>query len=157
MGVFVFISGLIIGMILIGIIVWLLMPRMMLVVHESRYNNVEETCEKLKSAIEANSWRCPAIRNMNAAMGEQGVELERQVRIVELCKAQYAKDLLTTNPEVSTLLPCAWGVYEKEGKVFISRMNMGLMGKVFGGNIAKVIGTLASKDEEQMLKNIIQK
>lgn len=157
MEVFLFISGLIIGMILVGIIVWLSMPRMMLVIHESRYNSVEETCKQLKVAIEANGWQCPAIRNMNMAMKEQGVEMERQVRIVELCNAKYAKDILMTNPEVSTLMPCAWGVYkEKDGKVYISGMNMGLMGKMFGGNIAKIMGSLVSKDEKQMLKDIIR-
>jgi len=157
MEVILFISGLIIGMILVGIIVWLSMPRMMLVIHESRYNSVEETCKQLKVAIEANGWQCPAIRNMNIAMGEQDVEMEKQVRIVELCNAKYAKDILMTNPEVSTLMPCAWGVYkEKDGKVCISGMNMGLMGKMFGGNIAKVMGSLVSKDEKQMLKDVIR-
>ena len=152
----VFICGLIIGILIAGVVTWLSMPRMMLVVHKSRYSSVEETCEQLKAAIEANGWRCPAIRNMNMAMKEQGVEMERQVRIVELCKANYAKDILTTNPEVSTLMPCAWGVYEgKDGNVYISGMNMGLMGKMFGGNIAKIMG-LVSKDEKRILRDIIQ-
>ena len=79
-----------------------------------------------------------------------------QIR-VELCNAKYAKDILMTNPEVSTLMPCAWGVYKgKDGKIYISGMNMGLMGKMFGGNIAKVMGEAVSKDEEQMLKEVIR-
>jgi hypothetical protein len=55
-------------------------------------------------------------------------------------------------------MPCAWGVYKgKDGKVYISGMNMGLMGKMFGGNIAKVMGGTVSKDEQAILKNVIQK
>jgi uncharacterized protein (DUF302 family) len=77
--------------------------------------------------------------------------------IVELCKAEYAKDVLSTNPEVSTLIPCAWGVYEgDDGNVYITGMNMGLMGKMFGGNIAKVMGASVAKDEKQMLKDTIR-
>ena len=34
---------------------------------------------------------------------------------------------------------------------------MGLMGKMFGGNIAKIMGSLVSKDEKQMLKDVIRK
>ena len=61
-----------------------------------------------------------------------------------------------TNPEVSTLMPCAWGVYKgDDGKVYISGMNMGLTGKLFGGNIAKVMGSSVSKDEKAMLKDVI--
>ncbi len=155
--IFIISAGIIIGMLLLGLIVWLSMPRMMLVVHQSRYSSVEETCNKLKNAIEANGWECPAIRNMNMAMKKQGVEMEKQVWIVELCNAKYAKNVLTTNPEVSTLMPCAWGVYEgKDGNIYISGMNTGLMGKMFGGNIAKVMGGNVSKDERLILKDVIQ-
>ena len=103
-----FISGLIVGMLLICIVGWIAMPSMMLVVHQSRYDTVEETCKQLKVAIEANGWRSPAIRNMNKDMAKHGVLMDRKVRIVELCNATYAKDILSTNPEVSTLIPCAW-------------------------------------------------
>jgi uncharacterized protein (DUF302 family) len=151
------ISGFIVGVVFTGILVWQLMPSMMLVVHQSRYDSVEETSKQLKTAIETNGWKSPAILNMNKSMAKNGVHMDNQIRIVELCNAAYAKDILMTNPEVSTLMPCAWGVYRaKDGKVYISGMNMGLMGKMFGGNIAKVMGNAVSKDEKQILKHIIQ-
>ncbi|MDY6879495.1 MAG: DUF302 domain-containing protein [Thermodesulfobacteriota bacterium] len=152
-----FIVGLFAGVVLAGVILWLSMPGMMLVVHESRYDSVDETCTQLKTAIEANGWKSPGITNMNHTMSMHGVQMDRKVRIVNLCNAKYAKDVLTTNPEVSTLMPCAWGVYEgNNGKIYISGMNMGLMGKMFGGNIAKVMGGSVSRDEKQMLKDVVQ-
>ncbi len=155
--IMLFMSGLIAGILLTAVIVWLSMPKMMLVTHQSRYQSVEETCQQLKTAIEANGWSCPAIRDMNMTMSKQGVQMDRRVMIVELCKAEYAKDVLSTNPEVSTLMPCAWGVYEgDDGNVYITGMNMGLMGKMFGGNIAKVMGASVAKDEKRMLKDIIR-
>ena len=130
---------------------------MMLVTHQSRYQSVEETCQQLKTAIEASGWSCPAIRDMNMTVSQKGVQMDRRVMIVELCKAEYAKDVLSTNPEVSTLIPCAWGVYDgDDGNCYITGMNMGLMGKMFGGNIARVMGALVAKDEKKMLKNIIR-
>ncbi len=153
----VFSSGIIIGILLTGIIAWMSMPSMMLVVHQSRYDSVEETSNQLRASIEANGWQCPGIRNMNKSMAKHGVQMDTQVRIVELCNAKYAKDVLLTNPEVVTLMPCAWGVYKgRDGKVYISGMNMGLMGKMFGGNIAKIMGGAVSKDEKKMLENIIR-
>jgi uncharacterized protein (DUF302 family) len=152
-----FILGLIVGGVLVGGIMWLLMPQMMLVVHESRFDTIEETCDQLKTAIEANGWSNPAIRDMNATMAKHGVVMERPVRIVELCQPHYAKDVLTTDPEVSTLMPCAWGVYEgDDGAVYITGMNMGLMGKMFGGNIAKVMGERVAADEQRMLAAVVQ-
>lgn len=151
-----FFSGLIIGSIFIGVIGWVLMPRMMLTIHQSRYDSVDQTCEQLKASIIAHGWKSPAIRNMNKTIAEYSVQMERQVGIVELCNAGHAANVLMTNPEVSTLMPCAWGVYEgDDGKIYISGMNIGLMAKMFGGNIAKVMGTV-SKEEQQILKDIIR-
>ena len=94
---------------------------------------------------------------MNKSMTKQGVQHGQPVRVVELCQANYAHDVLGGNPEVSTLMPCAFGVYEgADGKVYISGMNTGLIGKMFGGKIAEVMGVKVSRDEEKILEGIIQ-
>ncbi len=151
-----FVLGLAAGIIVTGVIVWQVMPGVMLVTHQSRYDSVEETSTQLKAAIEANGWQCPAIRNMNKAMAKYDIEMSDQVRIVEYCHATHAKDILMTNPEFATLMPCAWGVYKGEdGNVYISGMNMGFIGKIFGGNLAKIMGSSVAKNERMMLKRII--
>lgn len=148
--------GLVLGLVLTAGIGWTAMPRMMLQVHQSRYSDVDQTCAALKTAIEAAGWHCPAIRNMNKSMGEFGLEHARPVRIVELCRAEYAHAVLVDNPEVSTLMPCAFGVYEgSDGKVYISGMNTGLMGTMFGGRIAEVMGTKVARDEKKILETVI--
>jgi uncharacterized protein (DUF302 family) len=117
---------------------------------------VEETCEQLRAAIEAAGWQCPAVRDMRQSMAKYGVTFPGEARIVELCQATYAKQVLTTNPEVLTLMPCAWGVYKgSDGKVYISGLNMGLMGKLFGGTIAKVMGGSVAEDEAAMLARVV--
>jgi len=142
-------------MILTGILVWFLMPGMMLVVEQSRYNSIEETCKQLQATVETNNWKVSEIRNMNKAISKQGLELNRQVKIIELCNAKYAQDILNTNPEISTLMPLAWGVYEGEdSKIYISRLNVGLLGKMFGGNIAKVMGGAVANEEKTILRDI---
>jgi uncharacterized protein (DUF302 family) len=127
------------------------MKPLMLTTHSSPYG-IEETCTRLKASIEANGWRCPAIRDMNAAIGKEGLSMKVPVRIVELCKADYAQAVLATNPEVSTLMPCAFGVYERDGQVYVTGLNTGLMGKLMGGNIARVMGGGVATDEARILK-----
>ncbi len=150
------IAGVFLGVALAALAGWAAMPRMMLTVHQSKYPDVDKTCQELKMAIEAAGWSCPGIRDMNKSMAKHGVQHDRPVRIVELCRADYAHDVLGGNPEVSTLMPCAFGVYEgADGKVYISGMNTGLMGKMFGGTIAEVMGTKVSQDEEKILEGIV--
>jgi uncharacterized protein (DUF302 family) len=145
--------GLLAGVLLTGIVAWQVMPDMMLEVQQSPYDSVEETCDHLAAAIEADEgWANQSIRDMNASMAKHGVELDRPVRVVELCNAYHAKTVLDSNPEVSTMMPCAWGVYEGEdGNVYVSGMNMGLMGQLFGGTIAEVMGGVVAEEEEKML------
>jgi hypothetical protein len=44
-----------------------------------------------------------------------------------------------------------------DGKVYLSEMNMGLMAKIFGGNISKIMGGKVVKDEEKMLEGLLKK
>ena len=149
-------GGLVLGIAICAVTMFAMMPKMMLTVHESRFGTVDETCAALEKAIEEGGWSCPGVRDMKKSMAKYGVEFPGEARIVELCKADYAKKVLTTNPEVLTLMPCAWGVYKgTDGKVYISGMNMGLMGKMFGGTIAEVMGGSVAKDERQMLASVI--
>ena len=143
--------GTLFGMLAALLAVGLLMKPLMLTTHASPYG-VEETCQRLKASIEANGWRCPAIRDMNAAIAKEGLALAGPVRIVELCKADYARDVLETNPEVSTLMPCAFGVYEKDDRVFVTGLNTGLMGKLVGGNVARVMGGGVAMDEAKIME-----
>ncbi len=148
-----FLSGA--GVLLAAVIV--MMPRMMITTHESRYEDVDQTVEALKAAIHKEGWRSPGVRNISATITGEGVAFAPAIRIVELCKADYAARVLLTNPEVSTLMPCAWGVYrDKDGKVRIAGMNMGLMGRVFGGNIARVMSDKVAVEEARMLEAVVK-
>ena len=149
--------GLLSGIVATVLSMWLVMPSLMLTTHVSKYDDVNETALALKTAIEAAGWQCPAVRDMNVAMAKHGVTFSPPIRIVELCKAEYAKEVLSDHPEVSTLMPCAWGVYKKAGKVYITGMNTGLMGKMFGGSIARVMGGKVSADEKTILGQVIYK
>jgi len=127
----------------------------MVTVHQSKCQSVDQTCEVLKTAIEAQGLKCLAIRNLNKSMAKHGVHLNRQVRVVEFCKADYAHDMLKDNPEVCTLMPCTFGVYEgDDGRVYISTMNQHLMGKMSGIAIARVMGEYVAQDQADILKAV---
>jgi uncharacterized protein (DUF302 family) len=152
-----FFGGLLMGILLTGFLMMQFMPGLMLSVHESRYETVDETVSKLQETIKKHGWSSPMVRDMNAAMAKGGHPSNRTVKLVELCKAKYAKEVLDTNPEVSTLMPCAWGVYNgDDGKIYIVGMNMGLMGKMFGGKIAEIMGGSVAAEEHAMLAEVIK-
>jgi uncharacterized protein (DUF302 family) len=121
-------------------------------VHQSEHQDVDEACDALKVAIERQGLQCIAVRNLNASMKKHNVHLDRQVRVVEFCKADYARDMLEDNPEVSALMPCTFGVYEgNDGQVYISSLNQHLMGNLPGEAIVRVMRKRVAKDQADIL------
>jgi len=148
-------AGLVVGALVMGLVVVKTMPGMMIVTRPSRLG-FEETVQAVQKGVEKQGWTSPGTINMNTSMAKHGVTLEPQVRVVEVCKAEYAKSVLTTDRYVASLMPCAIAVYEgDDGKVYISKMNTGLMGKMFGGTIAKVMGGKVAKDEHAILQGVV--
>jgi hypothetical protein len=84
-------------------------------------------------------------------LAKHGVRFEPAVRLVEMCKAEYAAEVLRTDRHVATLMPCAVAVYaDDRGKVWLSKLNLRLMGPVFGGTVGRVMGDLVAGEEERI-------
>jgi uncharacterized protein (DUF302 family) len=132
------------------------MPGMMLEVQPSRLG-FDETVSAIEESIVANGWVHSGTRDMQKSLAGQGVQFPHRVKVIELCKPEYADSVLTTDRHVATLMPCAFAVYEDDdGGVMVSRMNSGLMGTMFGGNIAEVMGKSVTADEERILSGVLQ-
>jgi uncharacterized protein (DUF302 family) len=148
--------GLVTGVILTGAAIVTAMPKMMIVTQESRLG-FDETVAALEQAIPQQGWVVSTVSDMNKSMAKHGVEFGPRVKLVKLCKPEYALSVLTTDRHVSTLMPCTLAVWEgDDGKVYLSKMNMSLMAKMFGGNIAKVMGGSVARDEYAILSGIVQ-
>ncbi|MFA5238521.1 MAG: DUF302 domain-containing protein [Phycisphaerae bacterium] len=155
------ISGLIgaaIGFVLCAIIMISAMPSMMIVTRECKMG-LDETVAALEKRIPEHGWVISGDKamNMNDSLAKNGVDFKPGVRLIKLCKAEYAKSVLTTDRYVSCLMPCTMAVWEgDDGKVYLSEMNMSLMAKMFGGNIGKIMGGKVVKDEEEILKGLLK-
>ena len=153
------IVGLVIGFLLCGGIAFAAMPSLMIVTRESKLG-FDETVAALEKRIPEHGWVVSGGRaiDMNKAMADHGgVTFKPRVKLVKLCKAEYAKSVLTTDRHISCMMPCTMAVWETDdGKIYLSEMNMSLMAKMFGGNIAKVMGQKVVHDEEKMLEGLLK-
>ena len=151
--------GLVVGFLLCGITVFVAMPSLMIVTRESKLG-FDETVAALEKRIPEHGWVVSGGRaiDMNKAMADHGgVTFKPRVKLVKLCKAEYAKSVLTTDRHISCMMPCTMAVWETDdGKIYLSEMNMSLMAKMFGGNIAKVMGQKVVHDEEKMLEGLLK-
>ena len=152
------IIGLIAGILICGIVVWKTMPKMMLTVTKSNFD-FEETFSRIEDSILDHDWDIQRIYDIQECMNFYGYEGMKKVSIFSICKPENVSVILKDdkNKKVTAIMPCRIAVYEdSEGVVHISRLNISLMSKMFGGVIEEVMAEVA-KDEAAILDGIIEK
>ncbi len=148
--------GVVLGVGLAALAVWQLMPGMMIVTHESRLG-FDETVAAIEAGAEAKGWASPGTLRLDKSLAKHGVPFEPRVAVFQLCHPRYAERVLTSDRWASSLMPCAISVWEADdGRVQVSKMNTGLMGTLFGGTIAEVMGGPVARDEAAILANVVK-
>ena len=135
------IGWVLVGMVLMGLIVWFSMPSLMLIKHKSKLS-YNETVNVLSETLKKKQdWRVIIVNDYQKSTAAF-VALER-VGSITICNPRHASKILADdkNRFVTAFMPLGLGVYEdKKGQVFVSQMNVGLLGKMFGGTISDVMG-----------------
>lgn len=150
------VTGLILGIIITALGVWTFMPGMMINQHESRLD-FDATVATLEQAIVDQGWQVQRIMDINKSLAEHDRSIPVRAKVIKLCQPQYAEKVVANEPHIACLMPCSIAVYETpDGNVHISQMNTGLMGKMFGGVIAEVMGGSVAADEEHILSSVLK-
>jgi uncharacterized protein (DUF302 family) len=151
--------GFLAGMILLGVLGWLMMPGLMLKEWQSPFD-VEETVEKISRNAVAEGWVVSSVLPLDESVKKHGGGDLPLVRLVNLCQADHAYKILREDPTkiVSVMMPCTISVYQKtDGKTYVGTMNAGLMGKMFGGIVAKVMGGVVAKQQQSFISFVHKK
>lgn len=144
----------IVGMVLMGLIVWFTMPLLMLIQLRSKLSYAETISAISENLSKKQDWKVLVVNDYQKST-EPFIHLER-VGSVNICNPRYASKILADdkNRGVTAFMPLGLGVYEdKKGQVFVSKLNIVLLGKMFGGTIAKVMGT-AGKDLSEVVNSV---
>ena len=144
------ILGFVLGIIVTAVVVYKAAPGMMILEDESKFATFEETVETFEQSVKDHDWKISTIHDLQKSMAKFGTDV-MAVKVFELCHPDHAGRILAKSDEriVSSLMPCRVAIYEKaDGKVYISRMNSGLMASTMGGIIPEVMDEAASQNEE---------
>ena len=156
-GVFLAVGGVLVGMVLMGLAVWFTMPSLMLIKHKSSRSYDDSVAILGESLQKKQDWHVTQTRDYQEFTAGFGA-LER-VCSVSVCNPRYAARILAddANRGVTAFMPLAIGVYEdKKGQVFVSQLNVRLLGMMFGGTIAEVMG-MAGRDLNGVVASVAAK
>jgi len=151
-----FLAGLFSGILIIGLFLTFVFPRMLFTVSESKFN-FEQTAEVLTESVSTNKWNMPHQYDLQQIMAKNGFEV-KPVKVFSICKPDIAVRILRNDDDVhvAAMMPCRIAIFEKaDGKTYISLMNAGLIAKLMSGRANAVI-TDAADGSENILKGIIK-
>jgi uncharacterized protein (DUF302 family) len=114
------------------------------------------TVDNISKAALQQGWQVPKVYRLCESLARQGHQV-RPVAVIELCKPDYAAELLAHDATrlVSSLMPCRISVYERDdGRVVVSRMNTGLMSRLFPEQVGRVMD-LATRETRAILRRAL--
>ncbi|MCF6356776.1 MAG: DUF302 domain-containing protein [Draconibacterium sp.] len=99
-------------------------------------------------------WHVTNIIDQNKAVSENGGFPIGNFKIIKYCHGGYSAEMLKTDDrkKIGAMMPKSFAVYEKsDGQVFVATMNGAVIGKLFGGEVEKIIEE-SSLDIESIMR-----
>lgn len=83
--------------------------------------SVDEATAEIERLTAEKGFRVLATHDVTATLASKGFE-RPPMKIVEICNAEYAYQVLQADPKISLMLPCPISVYADNGRTYISTM-----------------------------------
>jgi uncharacterized protein (DUF302 family) len=145
------ILGLILGIFITGIFLSISVDNMMVKEIDSPYD-FDKTVDVLSKRINTKSpWHVTEIIDQNEEIVNGGGQAIGKMKIIKYCHGPYSSKMLIADERkmMGNMMPKSFAVYEKsDGRVYISTMNGAVMGKIFGGEIEKIIEDVGLEVED---------
>ena len=145
--------GFIGGVIFSGIVLSVSSGEMMIVEIKSPYD-FNKTVSVIAARINnKEGWHVTDIIDQNKETMENGGFSIGNYNIVKYCSGKYSAEMLIADDrkKIGNMMPKSFAVYEKsDGQVYVSTMNGAVMGKIFGGEIERIIEKVSLEVEDMM-------
>ena len=137
------------GAAVVAIAGWTIMPKQMIKERKSPLG-YEGTIAKIQKNVVDSGWVISSTIHLEQSLKKHGKEVP-PVTLINICQPDHAATILRDDASryISIMMPCTISVYTKEdGSTYVATMGMKLMGKMFGGLVAEVMGGAVAEDEE---------
>ncbi len=143
-------GGFVLGVIVVMFVMKMAAPGMMIHEANSPYD-YNTTVDMVTTNAESEGWTVPKVYDFRKSILGAGSGDVGRVKVIEMCQPEYASGLLGADDTkfVAVMMPCTVAVYEKsDGGTYVASMNVGIMGKVFGGAVDQTMSKVAADDRK---------
>lgn len=87
---------------------------------EKSQKSVQEVVDKLQEIISEHKFGVQHIHNVKEKLKEKGLELGEECQIVDICNPVIAKEFLSVDMSLSSIMPCKISIYSDKGETYIA-------------------------------------
>lgn len=114
--------------------------------------SLQEVRQAIEEKAKAKGFGVMSVHEVSNILSNKGVPISYQCVIVEVCSPRHASQVLSTDPYISTAMPCRIALFEKEGKTVISTMAPTAMLEMY--NRPELRGV--AEEVEKLMKEIME-
>jgi len=81
--------------------------------------SMDEAVAAIEATAQEKGFRVLYIHDVQATLAAKGFDIE-PMKIIEICNARFANQVLAKDKKISLMLPCPISVFVEQGKTFIS-------------------------------------
>ncbi|MEN6531643.1 MAG: DUF302 domain-containing protein [Anaerolineaceae bacterium] len=81
--------------------------------------NMDDVVAAIEAKAQENGFRVLYVHDVQSTLSAKGFDIE-PMKIIEICNAQFANQVLAKDKKISLMLPCPISVFIEHGKTFIS-------------------------------------
>lgn len=123
----------------------------MLISYETT-KSVEEVRKAIEEKAKASGFGVMSVHEVSNILEGKGVPISYKCVIVEVCSPRHASQVLSTDPYISTAMPCRIAIFEENGKTVVSTMAPTAMLSIFERPELEDI----AKEVEELMKKIME-
>jgi len=145
--------GFIAGIVFTGITISISSGEMMVKEFKSPYDFDKTVSVMVEKINGKDGWHVTEVIDQNKESIENGGTPIGNFKIVKYCSGHYSSLMLKADDrkKIGNMMPKTFAVYEKStGEVYVSTMNGAIMGKLFGGEVEKIIEDVSLEVEDMM-------
>ena len=87
---------------------------------EESQKSVQEVVDTIQEKISDYKFGVLHIHNVKETLKSKGVDFENECQVLDICNPNYAKQLLSTDMTIASIIPCKISVYKDEGQTYVA-------------------------------------
>ncbi|MEE9914048.1 MAG: DUF302 domain-containing protein [Deltaproteobacteria bacterium] len=102
--------------------------------------NINDAVAAIESKTQEKGFRVLHIHDVEATLAAKGFTIE-PMKIIEICNAKFASQVLARDKKISLMLPCPISVFVEGGKTYISALKPRVLADYYpGAGIEEIAG-----------------